>query len=114
MVHAVYRTVQESLTNARKHAPGATVSIRLDRDPTLLRLRVHNGPPDPTTRPPLRLPSSGHGLTGLRERATMLRGTLTTGPAAGGGFQVSLTLPWASGVSASGSQPSAPERSPGR
>ncbi|MGW3241579.1 sensor histidine kinase [Streptomyces sp. NPDC001070] len=89
--HAAYRTVQEALTNVRKHAPGARteVSVRLAAD--ALHVAVRNGPCGGVHGPAL--PSGGHGITGLRERAAALGGTLDAGPEPDGGFLVRATLP---------------------
>ncbi|WP_232666544.1 sensor histidine kinase [Pseudonocardia sp. TRM90224] len=87
---AVYRTVQEGLTNARKHAPGAPVRVRVVRDGPDIEVTVHNGR---ATGRPLGLPSSQQGLVGLRERADLVGGTLTSGPADEGGFRLVLRLP---------------------
>ncbi len=88
---AAYRTVQEALTNIRKHANGSVVSVRVDLDDDELRVEVRNGPPPVQTSPAL--PSGGHGLMGLRERADLLGGTFEAGPADDGGFTVRMTLP---------------------
>jgi signal transduction histidine kinase len=87
---AVYRAVQEGLTNARKHAPGAPVVVDLWRDSTAVGVTVTNGPP---ARRPLSLPSARHGLVGLRERAELLHGTFTAERGGDGGFRISLRLP---------------------
>ncbi|MFF7213303.1 sensor histidine kinase [Streptomyces sp. NPDC008238] len=90
--HAAYRTVQEALTNVRKHAPGARteVTVRLAAD--ALHVAVRNAPCGDGAPGPA-LPSGGHGLTGLRERAAQLGGTLDAGPEPDGGFLVRATLP---------------------
>jgi signal transduction histidine kinase len=89
---AAYRTVQEALTNIRKHANGSTVTVRVDLDDDELRVEVRNGPPPaPQTSPAL--PSGGHGLMGLRERADLLSGTFDAGPTDDGGFVVKMALP---------------------
>ncbi|MEU1623385.1 histidine kinase [Streptomyces sp. NPDC005722] len=87
---ALYRTVQEGLTNVRKHAPGAATAIRLWRSGETVHLTVTNGAP---TRPTIPLPSARYGLTGLRQRAALLGGTLTCGPTADGGYRLRLDLP---------------------
>lgn len=87
---AVYRTVQEALTNIRKHAPGATADIRLWSDPEQFGVVVLN---TPGTRTALPLPGSGHGLIGLAERAELLNGQLLSGRTEVGGFRVELRLP---------------------
>ncbi|GAA2055197.1 histidine kinase [Leifsonia soli] len=86
---AIYRTVQEALTNARKHAPGAPVSVHLWSNETSYGVTVVNGR---ATEPPLLLPSSRLGLIGLRERAELLGGSLSSG-ATEGGFHIHLVLP---------------------
>ncbi|QIS05099.1 two-component sensor histidine kinase [Nocardia brasiliensis] len=86
----IYRTVQEALTNVRKHAPGATAEVRLWHDTDHLGVTVTNTRP---TRPAMTLPSSRHGLVGLGERAELLGGTFTSGPRAEGGYRAELRLP---------------------
>jgi signal transduction histidine kinase len=83
-----YRILQEALTNARRHAPGATVDVEIVYDDETLRLRVRDDGPGPSSEQP-----DGHGLLGMRERAIMVGGTLTVGPAEGGGFEVAAELP---------------------
>lgn len=87
---ALYRTVQEALTNVRKHAPGATGCVELWQDGDDVGVTVTNTPP---TRPSLALPGSQQGLIGLRERAEILHGTLESGPTAEGGYRVRLRIP---------------------
>lgn len=86
----VYRTVQEALTNVRKHAPGARADVRLWHDARHFGVTVTNTVP---TRPTVALPSSRHGLIGLRERAELLDGTLTAEPTPQGGYEVELRAP---------------------
>jgi signal transduction histidine kinase len=87
-----FRIVQEALTNARKHAPGQPVSVRLAGAPgTQLRIEVDNPVGPPLAVP---LPSAGVGLTGLAERAELAGGTLRYGAGAGGDFVVRASLPW--------------------
>jgi signal transduction histidine kinase len=90
--HAVYRTVQEALTNVRKHAAGARASVRVQERQDTLEVEVRNG--RARARKPV-LPSGGHGLVGLEERAGLLGGTFTAGPTSEGGFRVSATYPLA-------------------
>ncbi|MFJ9823965.1 sensor histidine kinase [Streptomyces sp. NPDC101160] len=88
----VYRIVQEALTNARKHAPGAEVTLTLRGRPGAgLDLDIRNPAP---TGPVPPVPGSGQGLIGLTERATLAGGRLTHGPAPDGGFAVHAWLPW--------------------
>jgi signal transduction histidine kinase len=87
-----YRIVQEALTNASRHAPGAAVTVHLVRNDDALRLEVINGParaaaaPDGDAGP-------GQGLSGMRERASLLGGALTAGATTDGGFAVTAVLP---------------------
>jgi len=85
---AAYRIVQEALTNARRHAPGAAVDVELHYAGDALRLRVRDNGPGPRAAP-----LAGHGLAGMRERATAVGGQLHTGPATGGGFLITALLP---------------------
>jgi signal transduction histidine kinase len=87
---AVYRTVREALTNVRKHAPGASAAVRIHHKDGTLHATVTNTAP---TRLALPLPSAHHGFVGLRERATLLGGTVTSGPTRSGGYEVRLELP---------------------
>jgi signal transduction histidine kinase len=93
---AAYRIVQEALTNARRHAPGAAVDVELRYTTDALRLRVRdNGPGPPLTAlaPVAAREAGGHGLAGMRERAAAAGGDLRTGAAPGGGFLIEATLP---------------------
>ncbi|WP_433461282.1 histidine kinase [Spirillospora sp. CA-128828] len=88
-----HRIVQEAITNAAKHAPGAAVTVTLTRTGTPspeITVTVVNEPPP--GGPPL-LPSGGRGLTGLTERVRTLGGTLHAAPTPAGGFHVTATLP---------------------
>ncbi|MEE1750124.1 MULTISPECIES: sensor histidine kinase [unclassified Streptomyces] len=88
----VYRIVQEGLTNARKHAPGAEVTVTVTGAPGQgLTVEVRNPAP---TRPFAQVPGSGQGLIGLTERATLAGGGLDHGPLPDGGFRIRATLPW--------------------
>ncbi|PRX98586.1 sensor histidine kinase [Allonocardiopsis opalescens] len=87
-----YRVVQEGLTNAAKHAPGAAVRVTVAYRAGAVAVTVANGPPGPRTAPPL--PSGGHGLVGLRERAALIGGALSAGPEPGGaGWRLTAELP---------------------
>ncbi len=94
---AAYRIVQEALTNARRHAPGAAVDVELRYTSDALRLRIRdNGPGLPLASPLAPVPAreaDGHGLAGMRERAAAAGGDLRTGTAPGGGFLIEATLP---------------------
>jgi signal transduction histidine kinase len=82
-----YRILQEALTNARRHAPGADVELELRYENATLHLRVCDNGPGAEAE------ADGHGLAGMRERAEMVGGTLEAGPAPEGGFAVRAELP---------------------
>ncbi len=85
-----YRIVQESLSNAARHAPGARISVTVDESPPYVRIDVTNEPPA-TGQP--HADGTGHGLAGMRERVTLLGGQLRAGPEPDGGFAVRAVLP---------------------
>ena len=87
-----YRTAQEALTNARKHAPGEPVTVGLTFAPAALEVRVVNALPAADGAGPLAHTGGGYGLTGLRERAALAGGTLTAGPE-DGQWSVHLRIP---------------------
>jgi signal transduction histidine kinase len=106
--HAAYRIVQEGLTNALKHAPGAALTVAVRYEPDSLLVEVANGPGPPDDAPessespespessesapePV---SGGQGLRGLRERARLIGGLLHSGPLADGGFRLAGVLPY--------------------
>jgi signal transduction histidine kinase len=86
---AAYRIVQEALTNARRHAPGAAVDVELRFDDTVLWLCIRDNGPGPLADGL----SVGNGLRGMAERATAVGGSLRAGGAVSGGFLVEATLP---------------------
>jgi signal transduction histidine kinase len=86
---AAFRIIQEALTNARRHAPGAAIDVELHFTDDVLRLHVRDNGPGPPAAPL----AGGHGLAGMRERAAAAGGELRTGPAPGGGFLIEATLP---------------------
>jgi len=86
---AIYRGAQEALTNARKHAPGAAVRVRLAYLPETVELTVANDAPAAARTASL---PAGYGLTGMRERAELAGGACTAGPA-GGGWRVDVKIP---------------------
>ena len=106
-----YRIVQEALTNARRHAPGAHVRVLLEYSAESLHITVANdGRHGPRTRTmaatgpgtesaaelgagPGTGKGTGHGLMGMRERAAALGGTVATGPGPAGGYRVQAELP---------------------
>jgi signal transduction histidine kinase len=88
---AAYRIVQEALTNARRHAPGADGDVELCYAVDALDLRVR----DYGAGPPAVEAVEGHGLLGIRERAVLAGGTFSAGQAEAGGFEVHVVLPTA-------------------
>ncbi|MDX3231390.1 sensor histidine kinase [Streptomyces sp. ME19-01-6] len=107
---AAYRVVQEGLTNARKHAPGAEVTVTASGAPgegltvevrnavrAPVRARTPGAPPRDEDRPgalPGAIPGSGQGLAGLAERAALTGGRLECGPSDAGDFRLYAWLPW--------------------
>ena len=87
-----YRIVQECLSNASQHAPGAAITVSVGHERDAVLLRVTNGPGVPA-EPSYRERGSGHGLIGMRERVGVLGGSLSAGSAPDGGFVVSAVLP---------------------
>jgi signal transduction histidine kinase len=92
MERAVYRTVQEALTNIAKHAPQATTAINISADSNFLTVQVTNQA-SPLSDPAHTLPHGNHGLTGLKERAQLLGGQCDAYALSGGGFTVRMTIP---------------------
>ena len=108
---SAFRIVQEALTNAIRHAGPATAAVTVDYGADELRVEVTDtgrGLTSPLPRPPTRRSSRpaprpprsghagrhrGHGLRGMRERATAAGGTIDIGPLPGGGFRVAARLP---------------------
>jgi signal transduction histidine kinase len=87
---SAYRIVQEALSNAMRHAPGSNVQVLVAYRPDGLALDVCN---DQVLASSVVLPGGGHGIIGMRERATMLGGSLDAGPTGDGGFHVAAVLP---------------------
>jgi signal transduction histidine kinase len=90
---AVYRIVQEALTNTVKHAAAQHVAVRLDW--TAYQLDVTVSDDGRGVAPGA---TGGHGLVGIRERAGACGGTAEAGPRPGGGFEVRARLPYSEGV----------------
>ncbi|MFI6683133.1 sensor histidine kinase [Streptomyces sp. NPDC050485] len=87
---SAFRVVQEALSNAMRHAPGAAVRVVVAHQSAELVVRVTNTAPD---RPVAPSPGAGHGLLGMRERTAMLGGELAAGATPDGGYEVTATLP---------------------
>ncbi|WP_209439490.1 histidine kinase [Kitasatospora phosalacinea] len=113
----VYRIVQEALTNTLKHAgPRARARVTVSLAGTRLRVRVDDGGPPGGAPAPGAPPGEGQGLTGMRERAALYGGTVSAGPAPGGGWSVladlDVTPVAALPAPAPAPDPSAPPASP--
>nr|WP_254705882.1 histidine kinase [Streptomyces vilmorinianum] len=103
---SAYRIVQEALSNVLRHAPGAGAKVEVSYVLGGLGLRIVNGParglvkparhPATTPQGGLRPPppmGAGHGITGMRERVTMLNGEMTAEPTEDGGYEVTAFVP---------------------
>jgi signal transduction histidine kinase len=94
LAQALYRAVQEGLTNVHKHAQASEVDVTLCGSPNSVTLEIHdNGIGTLVTANGHHLDSSGYGLIGLRERVALLDGQLTFGRSPGGGSSLRLSLP---------------------
>jgi signal transduction histidine kinase len=85
---AAYRIVQESLTNVMRHAGAAQAVVTITRSSDAVTVEVVDD-----GRGAAAATSGGHGIAGMRERATMVGGTFEAGPRPGGGFRVTARLP---------------------
>ncbi|AGZ40773.1 sensor histidine kinase [Actinoplanes friuliensis] len=95
----LYRVAQEALSNARDHAPGAAVTIKIDHRAEGSVLEVHNGPASARGVRGVRVDRRhrGFGLIGMRERAGLIGASLAAGPTPDGGWSVKLTIPRTAG-----------------
>ena len=89
---AVYRAAEEALTNARKHAPGAEVSVRLDFTPETTVLVVDNGATTDVVASELAGTGGGFGLQGMRERVELVGGRVRAEPTRSG-WTVEIAVP---------------------
>ncbi|MFF8610160.1 sensor histidine kinase [Streptomyces sp. NPDC015346] len=87
---SAYRIVQEALSNVLRHAPGAGAKVEVSYVLGGLGLRIVNGPARGLAKTS---PGAGHGITGMRERVTMLSGEMTAEPAEDGGYEVTAFIP---------------------
>jgi signal transduction histidine kinase len=87
-----FRIVQEAITNALKHAPGAAIDITITRTDDAAEIVVHNAAATTHPRVPLQSAGGGHGITGMRDRVTAVGGQLRAGPATPG-WQVTARIP---------------------
>jgi signal transduction histidine kinase len=87
---SAYRIVQEGLTNALRHAGGASARVLVRYEPDALEIEIADDGSGPRDDPEA---SGGHGLIGMRERVHLFGGELEAGPRRGGGFLVRVRLP---------------------
>ncbi|HEY7145570.1 MAG TPA: histidine kinase [Streptosporangiaceae bacterium] len=95
VARTAYRIVREALTNVRKHAPGAQVTVRVRYDQAQVRLTVRNTRPAGPVPPDAALAGTGSGLgiAGLRQRVELVHGTLRAAATPDGGFSLDATMP---------------------
>lgn len=89
---AAYRVVQEALSNALRHAPGAEIVVTVEVSDAGLGIRIHNTRP---TAAGTHVPGGGHGLIAMRERVRSAGGTVQAQPTHDGGFEVQARFPLA-------------------
>lgn len=87
---SAYRIIQEGLTNVLRYG-GPVAHLDVDRSPTELRIEIRDDGRSRGSRPAT--PGSGHGITGIRERAALFHGTVQAEPVPGGGFRLVVELP---------------------
>jgi signal transduction histidine kinase len=90
---SAYRIIQEALTNSLKHSSHSAVDVRVRRNNDEIEVEVQDAGPAFNSHEP----GVGHGLIGMRERATLYGGRLEAGPSSAGGFDVKATLPFDAG-----------------
>lgn len=105
---SAYRIVQEALSNALRHAPGSSAKVEISYVLGGLGLRIVNTAPRGLVKPS---PGAGHGITGMRERVTMLNGEMTAEPTEDGGYQVTAFIPVAAVPAATAAVPADEEPS---
>ncbi|MHA7987804.1 sensor histidine kinase [Rathayibacter sp. CAU 1779] len=91
VAHAAFRAVQEAISNARRHAPGAALSVQVRGTPET-GLTVHTSNPLSDVAPSSR--GGRHGLQGMRERVELVGGTFEAGETADGAFGIKVWMPW--------------------
>ncbi|MGW7200338.1 sensor histidine kinase [Streptomyces chryseus] len=87
---SAYRIIQEALSNTLRHAPGSTAKVEVSYVLGGLGLRIVNTAPQGLVKPS---PGAGHGITGMRERVTMLNGEMTAEATEDGGYEVAAFIP---------------------
>ncbi|QKV90567.1 hypothetical protein HUT19_01270 [Streptomyces sp. NA02950] len=88
---AAYRVIQEGIANAVRHAPGAEVRVTVVASAQSVEVSIRNGPPPKPVAGPT--PGGGHGLTGMRERVSMVGGAVWTFATPQGGFSLVARIP---------------------
>ncbi|GAA2921771.1 histidine kinase [Streptomyces enissocaesilis] len=101
---SAYRIIQEALSNALRHAPGATAKVEVSYVLGGLGLRIVNTPPRGPVKPS---PGAGHGITGMRERVAMLNGEMTARGTGDGGYEVAVFVPVAPAPAEAAPEPAA-------
>lgn len=101
---SAYRIIQEALSNALRHAPGATAKVEVSYVLGGLGLRIVNTAPQGMVKPS---PGAGHGITGMRERVSMLNGEMTAGETEDGGYEVAAFIPVAPAAPVTAPEPAA-------
>ncbi|WP_274562846.1 sensor histidine kinase [Streptomyces spiramyceticus] len=87
---SAYRIIQEALSNALRHAPGSTAKVEVSYVLGGLGLRIVNTAPQGLVKPS---PGAGHGITGMRERVSMLNGEMAAQATEEGGYEVAAFIP---------------------
>jgi len=95
---AAFGIVREALTNAARHAPGAPVSVVVAREDDAVGIDVENGPGGADLAPPARPDRPSRGVSGMRDRVTLLGGRTAIGPVPGGGYRVRALLPLSASI----------------
>jgi signal transduction histidine kinase len=90
-----FRIVQEALSNVVRHAPGSAIEVELNDAGGAVSIRVHNDAAPASSPAPGATSTGGHGLRGMRERVSLVGGSLNAGPDPAGGWTVTARLPWA-------------------
>jgi signal transduction histidine kinase len=90
---ALYRVVQEGLTNALKHSPAGTALLEITADASTVLSTIHTEPATPSHA----VLGTGNGLVGIRERVAVHGGTMEAGPTEAGGFRLRVALPLGGG-----------------
>ncbi|MFI1014300.1 sensor histidine kinase [Streptomyces sp. NPDC020965] len=101
---SAYRIIQEALSNALRHAPGSSAKVEVSYVLGGLGLRIVNTAPQGLVKPS---PGAGHGITGMRERVSMLSGEMTAEPTDDGGYAVTAFIPVAPAEAAPADAPAA-------